>query len=98
MFRSSTVSIAMIAVLLGGVPAFAQCDGPPADPNIPDGATASIEAMKDASKAVETYAAQMNVYADCLIDSAQRAIDRRNETVQRWNQEIDRFNARLSTN
>lgn len=73
------------------------CGVRPLTPDIPDGKAAQIEDMKAASKAVEEFADAMNVYADCLIDGAQKAIDSRNDIVQRWNEEIDAFNSRLTS-
>ncbi|MDP6352024.1 MAG: hypothetical protein QF926_01530 [Alphaproteobacteria bacterium] len=73
----------------------ADCGARPQTPTIPNGASAQIEDMKAASKAIETFSESMDNYADCQIKSAQSAIDARNEIVQRWNQEIDSFNGRL---
>ena len=96
MFRLSIVSSVIIVSLATAGPVAAECGARPQTPPIPNGASAQIEDMKDASKAIETFSDIMDGYADCLIKSAQSAIDDRNEIVQLWNQEIDSFNDRLA--
>ncbi len=96
MFRISIVYTVIVVSLAMAAPVAADCGARPQTPPIPNGASAQIEDMKDASNAIETFSDSMDGYADCLIKSAQSAIDDRNEIVQLWNREIDSFNDRLA--
>jgi hypothetical protein len=58
-------SVLIVAALAAG-PAYATCSYPRAPTNIPDGATATLEQMVAAQKAVKAYNDEIKAYTDCL--------------------------------
>lgn len=61
---------ALAAVLVlactAGAPAWGACSYPRAPEKIPDGATAALEDMLAAQKAIKTYNDEIKAYTDCL--------------------------------
>jgi hypothetical protein len=48
------------------LPAYADCTYPTAPARIPDGATATLQEMVDAQKAVKQFDQQINEYTNCI--------------------------------
>jgi len=59
------ISVLIVAALAAG-PAYATCSYPKAPTNIPDGASATLEQMVAAQKAVKVYNDEIKAYTDCL--------------------------------
>jgi hypothetical protein len=59
-------SSVLIIAALAAAPAYATCSYPKAPTNIPDGATATLEQMVAAQKAVKAYNDEIKAYTDCL--------------------------------
>jgi hypothetical protein len=60
------VAFVLVIAGLAAAPAFATCSYPKAPSNIPDGATATLEQMVAAQKAVKAYNDEIKAYTDCL--------------------------------
>jgi hypothetical protein len=58
-------SLLIVAALAAG-PAYATCSYPKAPTGIPDGASATLEQMVTAQKAVKAYNDEIKAYTDCL--------------------------------
>lgn len=85
---SVTTTIAML--ITGTALAQMQCDRP-ANANIPDGASASLDQMIEAQTGVREYLTAMEEYLECMnehIDSADDDTD--SDTVNEW---INQYNA-----
>ena len=63
---NALASSVLIVVALAAAPAYATCSYPKAPTNIPDGATATLEQMVTAQKAVKAYNEEIKAYTDCL--------------------------------
>lgn len=55
--------------------AMAECTPPAAPGSLPDGATADLEAMLEAQKAVKAFDAATNEYLDCLTSEGEAAAE-----------------------
>jgi len=59
------LTVSLLVALAAG-PAFADCTPPPDTVQIPDGATATLNQMVAAQKAVKAYDTAVKTYSDCL--------------------------------
>ena len=88
---------------------FADCGSAPNSPEIPDGATASMEELVGASKAVKAFIANADIYLDCR-EAAMNSEEYKNlaeEEKNAWIEDVslltksrnaigDNFNAQVS--
>ncbi len=68
-FRRAHLALPLAAAffVFGALPALAaDCVQPGQAPVIPDGATATVDQMKDAHTAIQSYVVQLESYQDCL--------------------------------
>ena len=67
MIRTKTAACLVALATLGAVPAaYAACTYPKAPGQFPDGATATLDEMLAAQKAVKAFMADMDVYLKCV--------------------------------
>lgn len=65
--RPSSAILAAIACLAAAAPSrAAECSMPGPAPTIPDGTTATVDQMKDAHTAVQSYVNLLQSYQDCV--------------------------------
>ena len=57
---------ALVAALIGALPAYADCVLPPPPSKIPDGTSASEQEMVSAMQTLKSYDGDVNVYLKCL--------------------------------
>lgn len=89
---------AILALLLGlaATPVWAAgCNAPKMAVPIPDGATASRDAMLAAKKALAAYQTATQNYMSCVADSAVQGAGLQDKALAALRETADRFNAEL---
>lgn len=82
-----------VLLLLGSTTVAAQCSRPEA-PELPDGATADLEAMVAGQKAVKTYVSGTEAYLECMNAAlAERDMEGGEEPAEEQNARIEAHNA-----
>lgn len=86
LFRCSCLpALALFALALAAAPVWADCPRPPAGPQMPQGATASDEEMKEGREALQKYVKLLETYQACMEAQVKAAPkDTKPEVLQRW--------------
>ena len=74
-------AVLLVLAAFAAVPAFADCTYPKAPAAIPDGKTASIDAMVAANKAVKQYNVDIENYLGCIKTELDESLSRQNDTL-----------------
>jgi hypothetical protein len=84
-------SLLIVAVLAAGsVPAAADCALPPRAPQMPQGATATDEEMKEGHDKLQTYVHILEAYQKCIEQQIKDApADTKPEVKQQWQANAD---------
>jgi hypothetical protein len=88
LFAALTLTVATVFAVSN--PASAACTRP-AKISIPDGKTASEDAMKAAQARLTPYAKDMNVYLHCLADEIKNGKDEYEAVAADWTRQSEAF-------
>ena len=90
MVRTAMVAAAAL-LAVSSVAQAKECGARPAKPAIPDGKTASDEAMKDAQNKVTNYIKGMNGYLQCVASEVAGAKEEATTVSEEWKKQSDVF-------
>ncbi len=85
------VAIALAALVAGQTGYAKDCGARPPKLSLPNGATASEDAMKSTQAKFPAYAGAVNTYRKCLVDEAKVAGDEYEQVVSEWKAQQDAF-------
>ena len=88
--RTAVVAAAAL-MAVSSVAQARDCGARPAKPGIPDGKTASDEAMKDAQGKVTNYIKSMNGYLQCVAGEVAGAKEEATQVSEAWKTQSDVF-------
>lgn len=88
-------AISVLLLMLAAAPAWAVCIAPKIGVPIPDGATATREAMLAAKQALTEYQTSTQSYVSCVADSVINSGSLQEKALAALRQAADRFNSEL---